>query len=201
MACIQADTPFTTVVIYGQPDTSQEYIDLGRPRVAADFLTMAGNTNSVKLQAAARVLMSWKNGPWNSGSFGRFTVQEILAMVRKHPKLAVSVRACEGAVAIPFSTTVALHYVGANLLHLPERARAMIDVLTTGIPDYDGDPIHKLRERILTARVSAEARHIKRHNIAGYAIHAWNAFAEGRPLYVVKLPKTVVIEGLDPDLL
>jgi hypothetical protein len=202
MACIEAGTPFTTIVLYGLPDDAQQFIDLGKSRSAADYLSMDGFANANQVQAAARLLLAWKNGHSHisGGQIGRFTVAETLECVRRHPALAASVRISAGKFGFPSSVTAVLHYAGTHLIGYPDRAEAMLDVLRTGVPDYPGDPIHRLRDRFLRSRHDT-TRLIPRNQVAPYCIHAWNAFARRTPLEVVKLPKEVFIKGLKLDML
>lgn len=197
MACIEAGVPFTTIVLYGLPDEAQQFIDLGKRRSAADYLAMDGYANANQVQAAARLLLAWKTGRnYISGGHGTaFSVSETLDMVKRHPALPASVRQCYGIAGLPLSTIAALHYVGTHLIGYPDRADAMLSVLKSGVPDYQGDPIHRLRDRMLRSR-NESASLIKRNHVSGYVIHAWNNFATRTPLEVVKLPKSVSIDGL-----
>lgn len=196
-ACIEANVPFPTFVLYGLGPDVKVAIDLGKSRTAADFMTMSGLNSANHVQAAARHLLSFKSG---IGSFDsdkrRRTVAETLHVVAKHKALIASVRVAHGAIGPPVALVAALHYVGAHLLKKPERADAMIEVLKTGVPNYLDDPMHRLRERILLSRKDS-TRFIKRRDMARYLIHAWNNFAMRTPLEVLKLPNEPIIKGLD----
>lgn len=67
-ACIEADTPFQTLVSYGLEPSARDFMDQGRPRKAADVLTFAGYHNTLKLAALANMLMVIKSGSYDGGS-------------------------------------------------------------------------------------------------------------------------------------
>lgn len=198
MACIEAGVPFTTFVMYGLPTDVQTSIDIGKSRSAADYMTMNGLPNAMHVQAAARVIIAIKAGlDSRDGAINsRRTIAETLHAIEKHKELASSVRLSLGVTGIPISQAGALHYIGAHVLSKKSRADAMLEVLKNGVPDYQGDPIHRLRERLMKSRIDAKYT-IKRSDVPRYFIHAWNNFSAETPLDVVKLPTEVAIKGLD----
>ena len=60
-ACIKADAPFESLVVYNLSPKVQDVIDAGRPRALGDLLSMDGFHYSTTLAAALRVLMAEKN--------------------------------------------------------------------------------------------------------------------------------------------
>lgn len=198
MACIKAGVPFTTFVMYGLPAYVQTSIDIGKSRSASDYLTMNGLHNAMHVQAAARFLIALKLGldTRNGRINARRTVAETLKSIEQNKELASSVRLALAVTGIPISVAGAMHYIGAHMLGKKERADAMINVLKTGVPDYPGDPVHRMRERMMKARTDAKYT-AKRHDVPRYYIHAWNSFVSRTPLDVVKLPAEVAIKGLD----
>lgn len=198
MACIEAGVPFSTFVMYGLPAEVQTSIDIGKSRTAADHLTMNGLPNATHLQASARFLLALKNGIGTSDgrTNAKRTVAETLHAIERHKELGSSVRLALGVSGIPITVAGAMHYVWTHLLGKKARADAMLEVLKTGVPDYPGDPIHRLRERIMKSRSEAKYT-IKRHDVPRYFIHAMNNFVSSTPLDVVKLPTEIAVKGLD----
>jgi hypothetical protein len=77
MACIRANVPFTTLVVFGVDAASFNTIDIGKPRDGGDILTSAGYTNTKRRAASLRWLMILESGNIKDRS-AIFTPQEIL---------------------------------------------------------------------------------------------------------------------------
>ena len=194
MACIAANNPFESLVVYGLDPTTQEHIDTGKVRRLTDMLTLRGVNNTLALAATIRVLFGQKYGDEKRQI--KMTHAEGFALMEKHPQLHASVRTCMGAIGPSKSLLAYVHYVGAFKLDMKDRADAFIEVFKTGKPDYAGDPAHKLRERMLRART--ERNEIKRDEIIKAVFHVWNLFAKKKKVETLKWPKEAVIEGFDP---
>lgn len=54
MACIRANAPFTTHIVFGIDDMAFDVLDRGRNRTNSDVLSIAGFTNSAHLSTAVR---------------------------------------------------------------------------------------------------------------------------------------------------
>lgn len=61
-AVIKADAQITFDVVRGLPPETQDVIDTGAKRSAADLLTLADHPNATTLAAAARVLFAYRDG-------------------------------------------------------------------------------------------------------------------------------------------
>ncbi len=200
LACIKAGVPFTTAVIYGLPSEVKKSIDLGVSRSAADLLSMANIENANHVTAAARWLYTFRSGVVRRNANIKVTVSEYMAVLAKHKALPASVRECRRSHGIPISMVSAIHYIGTHLIGFPDRASAMAEVMRSGSPDYQGDPIHKLRERMMRSRSDSKYG-MHRNDVSAYFVHAWNNFAVRKSLEVVKAPSELYIEGLDPKAL
>lgn len=147
-ACILADTPFETVVIYGLPTDVQNVIDSGKGRNASDMFTLSGLHNTAVLAGALRVLISERSGVRpRAHTMSNSAIREAY---EKHPHIT---RYLPMGGQMPRGISGAqvgyLRYVGAELLGKPEKAQAMFEVLRFGAPAYPGDPIHMYRERVI----------------------------------------------------
>lgn len=199
-ACVAADTPFETVVIYNLPPTAQRLIDIGKRRRVADFLTMDGVHYSGTISTTARMLLCERYGVEPKHNVISHT--EVLEYIAKHPTIAVSARyvmSKKSPKGLPDGQITLIHWVGTNVLKVPKVADAFIDVMHTGIPTYEGCAAHNLRERMIadqgsTVRMTREAKYklIK---------HAWNLFAVGKTVRMLRSPEVVNIEGVTPDML
>ena len=201
LACIKANAPFSTCVIYGLPPETKEAIDIGRPRTSADVMAMKGIANSSTIQSTIRALLQIKHGALSAVALNsRWTISEMMNLLDYHKELPASVRTCLGVRGPSIPSTAALYYVAAHLLEQQERADAMVAVLTKGVPDFPNDPMHRLRERMLRGRTERSVR-IPHPERLGLLIHAWNNFVKRRPLHILKLPDDVRIVGLETDLI
>ena len=121
------------------------------------------------------------------------STSDILAMVNQHPCLHLY---CLSPGVTPpgvnHSFASAINYVASKCLNtlLPERADAMVAVLKTGVPDYDGDQMHVLRERML--RMTKEVLKVTPEVKWNTFKYAWNAFAKQKPLQSLKIQKAYV---------
>lgn len=201
LACIEADTPFKTLVVRGLPLDVVERIDQGKVRTAGDHLSLRGLDHSTYLAAAARQLLNIKRGflaQRTSGS--RATNAEVLDMVDKHPGLSDSIVLNKRVLGATPSLLAAIHYIGAEVLKDRETADAFTNVFATGEPTYRGDPAHLWRERLVAQQTQKTfLRPLTR--VSG-TIHAWNLFRRKEALQLIRPPEEMpAIEGLDVNLL
>jgi len=192
-ACVQSGCNFETLVVYGVSFKAVTTIDTGRPRRATDVLTMNGLVNSAKLASAARLLLMIKNGVITEPL--KFTHREILEAAKARPQLQYSVSKTMGVVGLSPTLAAFIHYAGGHVVGLNEVADSFIDVFKTGSPSYPGCPAHALRERLIR---SGDTRNsVKRKDMLKISFHAWNLFAQGKPVENLRTPNEAVIDGLD----
>jgi hypothetical protein len=205
LACIRANTPFRTIVIYNLPKEAGLTIDTNIPRRAADVLTMAGHRSATTLAAAARMLLlartrnTFSRVGGSNRSHGRVTNQEVADVIDKHPLLPAAVaRICRDKPSGCNQTTLAvLLYLGENLLDAPETARSFVNVFVTGVPSKPGCPAHALRERLVRSKAGNAQRVTLEASQMGL-IHAWNLFVSGESVQTFRFPTNDVWPvGLD----
>lgn len=209
LACVDANVSFTTLVVRGLPETAARVMDIGVKRNTATILTglgFTGNTN--QLASTAGHLMTIKIGGVEPR--GTRSTQEIIDFIERHPRLPESL----GKVFLSGDgTTVrtlpvlgpapamlaAMHYIGAVMLDKEERADEFLEVFRTGVPNYNGDPAHLLRERLL--RQSSTGLRQSRGDRLRALCGAWNLFS--KRVYITKFrsPSDTYIDGLDMDKL
>ena len=197
LACIQAKKSFETVVVYGLPKNCKNLIDTGRSRTPRDIFAMQGMGNTSHVATAIRILLMEKYGGDGKNAF---THTDYMAALNRHPALPMWVPSTNNS-AVPYGISRGavgyVAYIGAHILGKKNRVNDMLAVLKSGIPDYDGDPIHKYRERILRQRAEGSLRGDRQ---AGFWTlkHCWNLFSARHPIEKLHLQKeTVAIKGLD----
>lgn len=198
-ACIESGVPFQSLVVRNLDEEVVNVIDSGRPRRGSDMLAIRGYAQTYVLAAAARWLMIMKGNKSPTAKLDtlRPSHEEILSVVEKHPLLPESVKvATLGAVGLNASLLTAIHYVASH--HLvepkPDRATAFAEVFVRGVPDYPGDPAHKLREMLL--REKLRKVYPTQSLLYAGACYAWNSFAERKPIAAMRIPDEARIKGL-----
>ena len=148
-ACVDADVPFETFVIYGLPPETQDVMDIGKIRSASDMLTLMGLHNTATLNGALRIIIAERMGIVSQRNLAASSAQ-IKTTFEKHP-LITRYLPTGGMMpkGISGSQVGYLRYVGAEILKDPITTQSMFEVLRFGVPTYDGDPIHAYRERII----------------------------------------------------
>jgi hypothetical protein len=199
-ACIEAKTPFQSVVIRNLPVEIMNVVDSGRSRTPSDMLLLNNYTNTALLASAARWLMVMRKG-MQAGAEAIAVLkpsnEEILTMVQRHPDLRESITVPRHPKGIPPSLLAAIHYVGKYKLKKAEYADAFRTVFVSGNPYYQkDDPALKLREMNLDLALKG-ARNTQRTSYVN-AVYAWNAFADQVKITTWRTPLTISIRGLDP---
>lgn len=196
-ACILADTPFASLVVYNMPSELRSVIDIGASRTTADVLTLTGSANASLLGGAARWLIAARSGVnTNTGVAVAVSVAQVLEAVGSHPKLETSVTRCMGAKAVPSPTLLMfLHYATGFVIGDLERADAFVNVFKTGVPDYAGCPAHKLREFIVHTR--GQKSMLNRKEKWPATVHALNLFRKKTQIKLLRWGRDVELEGLD----
>lgn len=199
-ACIEAGASFPSYVLYGLDPSSKDVIDTGKARSARDVLDMRGIPNSSAIATTLKLLITQKKGVGDSGGI---THSEITEALEKHPALSLWVPA-PGAfpkgISIPLVGYVA--YVNGHLLNHKSRAHAMVNVLKTGEPDYEGDPIHKYREKIIRNKEEKLNFLRTRSAVVWTFKNCWNLFLKRKPVDRLQWAREDVdLIGFDKDLL
>jgi hypothetical protein len=181
LACVEAKTPFVTLVVYGVARDSRVSIDLGQKRTGANVLGMQGEKFGVQLAHACRVLDAVKRT--SDPAWPTLEANELPAFLEQHPEIRYSVvvasrvqnnlmKGTNGS----FSTGAfaALHYVLSELSK--EDAERFFDRLATGLGFFSQrDPILVLRNRLTSGDMKFGTTTEVRRSLA-LAVRAWNNF-------------------------
>lgn len=179
LACVQAKTPFQTLVVYGLEDAAVETIDTGKARTFGDVLAFKGETRYRHEKASTvRHIMAYKTGA-------------TLAAASKYSNAAISEfardldwsRLCEAVdAAAPAKEVIAAAPLAAVFM-LTKRAGldvSFAEGLRTGAGLSIGSPVLTLRNWITSRR--AQSKSISQDERFSALISVWNAYAEGREL-------------------
>lgn len=173
------------------PVNSFEYMDQGRPRSAADTLSIAGYKNTNTLAGVGRALYLFDQGGiqsyWKMSQGGRrkATNHEVLDYVRKNEKAVLSAIKQATHHMSKISMSFAVH---ASCYYL-FRKKSVDDVekffyqLGTGAKLNKTSPIYHLRSIIIDHRLSrkrAKRMSIHTRDLMMIVILAWNAFRDNK---------------------
>lgn len=194
-ACVRAKTNFESVVVYGLAPDDQDVIDTGKGRSAQDVLTIRGLANANRVSTALRVLLAYKNDQRPRAQL--WSHSDIVGALNDHPNITKSVAKINGFPrSAPYGAFGFMHYVASVFLKREDAADRMIEVMKSGIPSYDGDPIHALRERFI--RLSEEAARVNQEYAIWTLYDTWNKFSNSETVQRIVIKKEpVYIECLD----
>ncbi|MYR34420.1 hypothetical protein GTW20_19755 [Nocardiopsis alba] len=183
------------MVIRGAPRESFKVLDTGRKRNGRDVLTLDGEKNTLHLAAALRGLHLYQSSP-ESPWFGQTSMvsnNQLMDTLEANPGIREAI--IKGANihrAIRMTTTAAT--IG---WHVTTTARPDIDqtpwykALIYGADLRHGDPRLALRNAMVALTSPRVTR--KREDTRGqlfFYIKAWNAWAEGREIQVLRRTKS-----------
>lgn len=190
LAIVRAGVPVDMLVVRGVSKTAMATIDSNVSRTAADVLSIDGLKNTNRTAAAVRILLSLKDGQYNSTK--KRSNSEIYAFLQQHPMLPDAVTEVYDAAKLLRSAAVipwfylATHFTKQGILHETRTARQALDTIVSGIPAYDGDPMHVFRERVIRSDVSLQAVS-DRLSFLWTLIASWNAFVHGEKSKICKI--------------
>lgn len=198
-ACIKADKPFTSIVVYGLPIETQDVMDSGKSRSVADVLTLNGTKNASNVATAFRFLINERSGRSHVGGVGSVTPAEVMTAMKKHPRLPLYVPT---PGAFPRGISVGLvgfvRYAASSFCGGSIDADEMVKVLKTGVPSYDGDAMHKFREKIIHSYAEAVGGFGNRVATINTFKWCWNKFVKQEPVHTLRWATDhVAIERLD----
>jgi len=201
-ALIEAGVSVEMFVVRGVPMDRFETMDSGRARTTGDVLGAQGYSNANSLAAIAR--LSWNYVSGASLSYGPSKAQ-LLEFVHRYPYLTdITGRITHARAPIPASPLGAILFLAnAGHRHLETQADDFIEGVKTGENLTRCDPRLTLREWFYTQKLRERGTVGPETAFAAIA-RAWNAFAQGRELSVIKQlygpnRRTLPIYDFDPD--
>lgn len=190
-AIVRSKTPVDMIIVTGVSSNSMPTIDGNIPRKAYDILSLDGHVNSRSLVAVARMLMCVKDG--NLSGRPNYSNIEISDFVTLRPDIAKSISITKDMKGIcPASIIGTWHYLAFNVSKYLIASEAAFSVMKSGIPAYDGDPIHLFRERMI--KLSTAEKHLDTQRMALFytLVSAWNDFILHKKTKICKIKQTIV---------
>lgn len=181
-ACVQADVPFTTVIVRGAPTESALAVDTGLKRSVADHLRRMGYTDAVALAALLRIAWQYDNnlilqakGP---------TPHQLIAYVEDHPDVTEWMnpgkRLKTHLGITQTSASFALYATGRMGGDETQDALAFVDQTVEGVHLEQGSSIIALRK--WANRAASSTHRPSTVHQAAIVMKALNAWREGVPV-------------------
>jgi hypothetical protein len=176
------------LVMHGVPREAQKLMDTGRNRTPANTLEMEDIQHGTILAPAARMLIEYEQGhiPGSNQWRVRPDNRETLDCVNSRPDIQESVlHVVSHSEYKQFGRPSVLGFarcvtMGLNLAESEEFWRRLREADYTGV----GDPVQRLRERLLITKAQRHTRASSTAIIA-YIFKAWNAHIRGKKMGVL----------------
>ncbi|MFB6626466.1 MULTISPECIES: hypothetical protein [unclassified Streptomyces] len=181
-AVVAAGVDVTMLVVSGLPRATQETMDAGRKRTAADAFSLRGEVHATVLAAVLKRVWLWDQGDYKFGQNYTPTTAECAALLKERPEIyrsvEIAVRIHQAFRYLPQSVTGTAHH----LLSRIDGAEAVwfFARIGDGAELPAGHPVLTLRNRVMTDR--ADNRKVPDHQYMAYLIRAWNAVRDNRSL-------------------
>jgi hypothetical protein len=196
VAVVQTGVPMKTLLIRGLQNETQETMDTGSPRSAADVLRLRSEENGVILAAIAkkvRLASVYGIRAAVSNSYV-VTTAEIVRTVDEHPHLRdVAKQAMKVAAHTGLSGSLAGLLI--NTFDGIDEADSsfFFERLETGEMLEQGHPIYELRKQLTLVKAIRGQK--SQAYVAAIAIKAWNKYRDGETVSLLKF----TVGGASPE--
>ncbi len=177
-AVIESEAPLVADVVFGAPDDAFSFIDVGKPRSAADIFAINGVQNYATMSAAIGWVVRYDEGRRHIAAQGGLTGAELYAEYEKRVDIQnsfwVSSEFNKSRLAPP-SMMCAMHYICA------QKARRDADEFFEAVAHGSSDrksPAVALHSKLIRNATSQEK--LSPNHLAGLTLTAWNLKRLGR---------------------
>lgn len=180
------------LVVRGLPTATQDTMDQGRVRTAADQMALDGLTNGKDgkvIAGAIRVHIEWARGTlFMDRVNNKVSNPHVLEWAASHPTepalmqsiLTERIRRIKCRPSVTLAVLFHLHQIDG------ESAREFTTALTTGAGLDSGDPILTLREKL--DRIKIQSLKMSDRDYIALFVLAWNAWRTGRTMTKFQRP-------------
>jgi hypothetical protein len=180
------------LVVRGLPTSTQDTMDQGRTRTAADQMTIDGltTTDSKVVAGAIRIYLEWQTEMlFRDRVNNRIGNTEVVAWAHQHPtELAVMQEISRYKLRnVKCRPSVTMAVLTHFRLIDREAADEFADGFFTGASLEAGNPILTLRERL--DRIKSQGLKVSDRDLIAFFILAWNAWRQGRTLMRFQRPQ------------
>lgn len=180
------------LVVRGLPSDSQDTMDQGRTRTAADQLVIDGlgaSRNSKYVASAIRAYIWWQEGRMFGDQIrNKVSNTEVVEWAKSHPNelMVVSsftiteLKKVKARPSLVLAVMLKFHLIDSDA------AEEFMRSLCSGAGLEIGNPILTLRERL--DRISVNKLKLSERDVIGFFVLAWNAWRQGRKLTKFQRP-------------
>lgn len=185
LACVAADKPFKSVVVFDAPGEAMQTIDQGLSRTLVDVLKWKGYANQSQLAASVR--MSWK---WDNGLLLATTVPSINQLIDWLEANEDIASACRFGFRLTKAPLRMRSAVAGPIYYKamkagPDVAHEFFDRLIDGEHIAHGNPVYTLRKALMNNATKPHGRYSAIAMLA-ITIKAWNAWISQEELELLR---------------
>lgn len=187
-AVIESGVAIPFLVVTGLANETQETMDAGRKRSAADAFGLRGEAHATVLASVLKRIWMWDQGDLKFNGNAIPTTAESTELLKRRPEIYRSVE-------IAVRTHQAFRYLPQSVVGTAHHLFSRIDADATvwffarvgdGAELSSGHPVLALRSRVMTDR--ADRRRTPDYQHMAYLVRAWNALRVDRPLTRILQP-------------
>lgn len=188
LAAIEANVPFTSVVVEGVDDGAFDTLDDGMKRTLGQVLQMEGEENYNALAASLMPIWQFENGEGLLDPSAVPTKSEALRLLEHYPTIRGSVSHSNRCSALlPHAVGALIHHVANQHLSRAAVAEEFLENIGSGVNLSVDNPARALREILILNK--ARRHRLVRRALLALAILAWNKTYEGKPCRILKIPQ------------
>lgn len=204
-ACLEAETPFPTLVVRGVPSQAFDTIDTLRRRTMGDVLTIRQMPAGRQLSAALNLIWRCYRGDLEREKL-RVPIQEALHLLNVYPELQLdagpnsSIDAARSVMkVIPHGMGIGFHFLFSRVSReqADELYQQIVDADETGEPNGPGGTLY-----VALSAMQENGGRRDPQRMRAYIIKAWNALHNGTQLNQLKFASNErfpTIAGLDVE--
>ena len=192
-AIVKANKVVPMLCAYDVDDSAFDYIDTGMPRLAADILGMAGVANTSTVVGALRLCVLFERGMFDGSARGggrkderrNISNHEVVEAMAMHPGIHDAVTTYNrlmkdrnGSNGLMMGGSLASFFIYQFSKQNAEKASEFFLALAGRVAPENGSPVFKLRERLISNRISKAKLPAK--DIAAMTIKSWVQFRDGK---------------------
>lgn len=181
-AIVEAQTSVAMMVVRGVPRDVFATLDSGKPRSAGDVLSIEGCRHPTVAAGVARIAFNYA-----SGTHFNFQASKaaLVDFIHRHPYAFETSETVQGPHKFPKIPLAAVLFLANERRTLDDEAKQFSEGVMFGEGLWKGDARLTLRDWIINQR------QVGRGTVRSFAIfaataRAWNAYAQGRELLVIK---------------
>lgn len=188
-AVIEANVNVPMLIVTGVPDAAFDTIDQGRPRSAADLLSIHGHGNRSTLAAGARLALDYMRLGTTQPKIGGAATSEVVRFVMQEPEAwtdcAAKAMNLLHAAKIRTTPTCAWLYLSSAF---PAERERFYEALRTGANLSADRPVKLLRDRCMSLHATRTVT--PTNMLFALFIKAWNAELAGRSMRLLTWKNT-----------